>query len=253
MERGTIGGFLLGISLGGLFDGILLHQVLQWHHLLSLVESQPVQDLRTQILADGLFHLLMYVIACVGLWLLWSGRSADASAPPLRLIAITVLGFGIWQFLDVVVFHWIARIHRIRLDVDNPLAWDIGWLIVFGLPAVIAGCWLLARARKEPPSGRNSIRRTSATLTTLIVAAGLTALLPPRGPVTTIAVFGAEITPTEAFAAVAASRARVIWAHSSGTIVAVQLDDDASRMPLYRAGAIVVTGAYAPCVTWSKA
>ncbi len=28
-------GTILGFSLGGFFDGILLHQVLQWHHLFS--------------------------------------------------------------------------------------------------------------------------------------------------------------------------------------------------------------------------
>jgi uncharacterized membrane protein len=26
---------MLGFAFGGFFDGILLHQVLQWHHLLS--------------------------------------------------------------------------------------------------------------------------------------------------------------------------------------------------------------------------
>src|SRR3954468_7963675 len=99
MGRRTTGGFLLGLSLGGLFDGILLHQVLQWHHLLSLVEAQPVQDLRRQILADGLFHVLLYAIACLGLYLLWSGHRQGPSEAPLRLMAITVLGFGVWQFL----------------------------------------------------------------------------------------------------------------------------------------------------------
>jgi uncharacterized membrane protein len=29
------GGFWLGFALGGFFDGIILHQILQWHHLLS--------------------------------------------------------------------------------------------------------------------------------------------------------------------------------------------------------------------------
>lgn len=29
-------GAALGFALGGFFDGILLHQILQWHHLLSL-------------------------------------------------------------------------------------------------------------------------------------------------------------------------------------------------------------------------
>jgi uncharacterized membrane protein len=27
--------FLLGIGLGGFVDGIVLHQVLQWHHMLT--------------------------------------------------------------------------------------------------------------------------------------------------------------------------------------------------------------------------
>nr|WP_314623119.1 DUF2243 domain-containing protein [uncultured Noviherbaspirillum sp.] len=42
-------GDLIGIALGGFFDGILLHQVLQWHHLLSLVDSPVLRDIRAQI------------------------------------------------------------------------------------------------------------------------------------------------------------------------------------------------------------
>jgi len=45
-------GFLLGFALGGFFDGILLHQILQWHHLLSGVESAPFADLRVQVLTQ---------------------------------------------------------------------------------------------------------------------------------------------------------------------------------------------------------
>ena len=32
-------GILLGLGLGGFFDGIVLHQLLQWHHMVSNVES----------------------------------------------------------------------------------------------------------------------------------------------------------------------------------------------------------------------
>ena len=28
-------GILFGLGLGGFFDGIILHQVLRWHHMLS--------------------------------------------------------------------------------------------------------------------------------------------------------------------------------------------------------------------------
>jgi uncharacterized membrane protein len=41
-ERVSVGGrfpllpaLLLGLGLGGLFDGVVLHQLLQWHHMLS--------------------------------------------------------------------------------------------------------------------------------------------------------------------------------------------------------------------------
>ncbi|WP_417221098.1 DUF2243 domain-containing protein [Arthrobacter sp.] len=38
----TLPGLLLGIGLGGFVDGILLHQILQWHHMLSRVASPGV-------------------------------------------------------------------------------------------------------------------------------------------------------------------------------------------------------------------
>lgn len=99
-------GYLLGISLGGFFDGILLHQVLQWHHLLSLVDSPGVRDLRVQILADGLFHVLMYLIAVVGLVCLWRSRQDFAQAHAGRWLAGAVLlGFGVWNIIDVGLFH----------------------------------------------------------------------------------------------------------------------------------------------------
>jgi Predicted membrane protein (DUF2243) len=31
----TLAGVLFGLGLGGFFDGIVLHQLLQWHHMLS--------------------------------------------------------------------------------------------------------------------------------------------------------------------------------------------------------------------------
>src|SRR3954447_23051246 len=35
-------GLLLGIGLGGFVDGILLHQILQWHHMLTSTGSYPM-------------------------------------------------------------------------------------------------------------------------------------------------------------------------------------------------------------------
>ena len=133
-----LAGGVIGIALGGFFDGILLHQILQWHHFLSLVPGEALRDIKNQIIADGAFHVLMYVIAAIGLVMLWRARAGlGGPGAGRRLLGSVLLGFGIWQVIDVVVFHWIAGIHRIRVDVPNPLVWDIGWMVVFGVPTLI--------------------------------------------------------------------------------------------------------------------
>src|ERR1700709_2841056 len=65
-------GVLFGLGLGGFFDGIVLHQVLQWHHMLS--SRLPITDvpcLELNTLWDGIFHSTTYVFVVVGLYLLW--------------------------------------------------------------------------------------------------------------------------------------------------------------------------------------
>ena len=51
-------GILFGLGLGGFFDGIILHQVLQWHHMLTSAGYPPgsVHDLEINMRWDGLFH-----------------------------------------------------------------------------------------------------------------------------------------------------------------------------------------------------
>lgn len=73
----------LGFALGSFFDGTLPDQNLQRHHLLSGLDP-AFADIGVQILADGLFHALMYVIAAVGLWLLWRWRPSRRCAGKRR-------------------------------------------------------------------------------------------------------------------------------------------------------------------------
>lgn len=34
-----IAGIVLGLGQGGFFDGIVLHQILQWHHMFTNIET----------------------------------------------------------------------------------------------------------------------------------------------------------------------------------------------------------------------
>jgi hypothetical protein len=76
--------FLLGFAMGGFFDGILPHQILQWHHLLSGVQTGALESLSAQVAVDGVFHAITYVIAAAGLIELFRARSAVASSAPIR-------------------------------------------------------------------------------------------------------------------------------------------------------------------------
>lgn len=50
---------MFGVALGGFFDGILLHQILQWNHVLSDADWARGGGLAPQLLADGAFRGLM--------------------------------------------------------------------------------------------------------------------------------------------------------------------------------------------------
>jgi len=144
-----------------------------------LVGGEPLQDIRSQVFADGMFHILMYAIGCLGLWLLWLGDGAVALPRSSAVLGITLLGFGIWQIVDVALFHWILRIHRIRVDVVSPLFWDIAWLIVFGLPALALAYWLLRSTPGASPPV--SPRRALASVTAIMLTTTAISLAPLGG------------------------------------------------------------------------
>jgi uncharacterized membrane protein len=242
---------VMGFALGGFFDGIMLHQVLQWHHFLSLAGGEAWRDIRMQILADGLFHVAVYAIALLGLWLLWRARGGLGGA--WAVLGWALLGFGIWQLVDVVGFHWIVGIHRIRVDVPNPLAWDIGWLAVIGLPPLLVGAWLLRRQGGDAGPGRRGGTAMAAMLALAVIGAAPVASLPPAGVTTAVVLFRPGLGLERAVAAVAAAEGRILWADASGELLAVDLGREGSTWSLYRHGALLVgNGPVANCLGWMR-
>jgi uncharacterized membrane protein len=248
-------GRLLGFGFGGLFDGILLHQVLQWHHLLSALEGAAFRDLRVQVLADGLFHLVMYAVSGVGLWLLWRSRHAFASpGADRRMAADLLIGFGVWHVIDGILSHWILGIHRIRMDSGNPLLWDLVWFLVFGIAFIAVG-WLLRRGAGpgRPPAGKRRAA-TPVALTLAVLAAGAVAARPPPDVTTAVVVFRPDVTRAEAFAALAAMDARILWSDAAGGLFAIDLGPGSNPRSLYAQGALLVSRDLVAvgCLAWSR-
>lgn len=241
---------VIGFALSGFFDGILLHQLLQWHHLFSLVPGDAWRDIRNQILMDGLFHVLMYVVATSGLWLLWRAR-AQLREPGARRQAIAgaFLGFGVWNVIDVVGFHWLIGIHRIRVGVPEPLLYDLGWLAAFALPFLMTGWWLLKRPRSNG-DGQGAV--AAALLALSVPAAGAVAARPPAGATTAVAVFA---EPRTAFAAAQAADARLLWLDRDSGLAALAGERPLEAAKLYAGGALLVSrsAAVAGCLAWARA
>jgi uncharacterized membrane protein len=130
----TVGGVLLGVGLGGFVDGIVLHQILQWHHLLTDVaehEAFPdptVLSLEENTFWDGLFHATTWVFVAVGLVLLWRALSAGSRTTPLRFAGLLLAGWGAFNLVEGIVDHHLLTIHHVRDDVAEPLWWDLGFL-----------------------------------------------------------------------------------------------------------------------------
>jgi uncharacterized membrane protein len=65
-------GVLLGLGLGGFFDGIVFHQLLQWHHMLSgWYPLNSIDNLKLNTTWDGIFHSAAYLLVLLGLYVLW--------------------------------------------------------------------------------------------------------------------------------------------------------------------------------------
>ncbi|QJQ95725.1 MULTISPECIES: DUF2243 domain-containing protein [Halomonadaceae] len=248
-------GYLLGFSLAGFFDGILLHQILQWHHLLLGLEGAFFADMRVQILADGLFHAVMYVLAIIGLWLLW--RSRDRFARPgadRRLLANALLGFGLWHVIDAFVFHWALGFHRIRMAADNLLFWDLLWLGLFGGLPLIAG-WLLRRGGSGGEGGTRLKPGAAAMVLTLaVLVAGPLAAVPPSDTSGAVVLFKPGMPASQRLAAIAEIDARLVWSDATGDLWALDLPDPRRARSLYGNGALLVSNSLLAvgCFAWSR-
>ncbi len=152
-HRWMWGGVFFGLGLGGFFDGIVIHQILQWHHMVSS-EYTPntVQNLKINTLADGLFHATTYVFTLIGLFLLWSGtRGQHAAWRTSVFIGTLLFGFGLFNVVEGLIDHQILGVHHVRPG-PYQLAYDIGFL-VWGAVMLLVG-WGMMRARPEERSSR---------------------------------------------------------------------------------------------------
>jgi uncharacterized membrane protein len=154
-------GIVLGVGLGGFFDGILLHQLLQWHHMLSSTDADhigvqyydpnTVSGLRMNTVWDGIFHTLCWLAILLGLAIHYSRVTHNRR----RVWASRVLwgwalaGWGLFNVVEGILDHHILGIHHVHSG-PYQLWWDIGFLVL-GAVLVISGYLLQRGGRPFDP------------------------------------------------------------------------------------------------------
>lgn len=138
----------MGLGLGGFIDGIVIHEVLQWHHMLTGSGGEPsdtVAGLEANVVADGFFHLLTWLLVTSAMALTLRAWQRRELAPPWRAhLGMLLAGWGVFNLVEGLIDHQILGVHHVRDDLGAPLGWDLGFL-AFGALLVIAGL-LLARS-----------------------------------------------------------------------------------------------------------
>jgi len=144
MDRAAL---VLGLGIGGFIDGIVIHQLLGWHHMLS--GWYPLTEVHLMMVGDGLFHLLCLLLVLVGVAML-------NRRPPLPNAVLgggILAGWGVFNLVEGVIDHHVLELHHVRHGPDE-LAYDIAFL-AFGVALVAVG---VVVSRRKPASDRRRTR-----------------------------------------------------------------------------------------------
>ncbi|HZB28984.1 MAG TPA: DUF2243 domain-containing protein [Streptosporangiaceae bacterium] len=123
-------GIVLGVGIGGFIDGIVLHQLLEWHHMLS--SWYPIsgeRNMRVNMVGDGLFHLFCLLVVLAGVALLTNAGPRLIHGDGRRLAGWMLAGWGVFNLVEGVLDHIILRVHHVRSGAGE-LGYDLGFLVL---------------------------------------------------------------------------------------------------------------------------
>ncbi|MGM0389874.1 MAG: DUF2243 domain-containing protein [Natrinema limicola] len=135
-QRLLVSGGTVGFGFGAVIDAMIFHVTLQTHHLLSgFYDPYSLDGLRTNVMIDGLFLLVMLGVMIAGLGGLWRLVNGTNERFSTRyLLGAVVVGMGVFNIIDGVVSHYVLDLHNV---VHGTEAWNPHWLAVSVLLLVL--------------------------------------------------------------------------------------------------------------------
>ncbi|MCZ4124592.1 DUF2243 domain-containing protein [Streptomyces sp. H39-S7] len=164
-------GIILGVGLGGFVDGILLHQLLQWHHMLTSTDQDrvgvkyydpnTVSGLEMNTVWDGVFHAVCWVAVLLGLAILYARVTHNRRAvwTSAKLWGWILGGWGIFNVVEGILDHQVLGIHHVH-GGPHQAWWDTGFLVL-GALLLIGGHLLQRGGRPFDPEAGHAAPRTA--------------------------------------------------------------------------------------------
>ena len=149
-NRAGFAALLIGIGLGGFVDGIVLHQILQWHNMLSnRIPPDTMDGMRTNMVWDGIFHAAVWIVTLLGILLLHSAAFRRAPIPSGRaFVGYLILGWGLFNFVEGLINHQLLALHYVR-QVANYTVYNLTFLAIGGVLLIAVGWWLVRTGYNE--------------------------------------------------------------------------------------------------------
>src|SRR5690606_14612467 len=173
-----------------------------------------------------------------------------------RVSVFALYGFAAWHILDAVFSHWVLGIHRIRMTADNPMAWDLGWLFVFGLIPLF-WAWRLHRSSGASGGQGGLPSQTVSVLWAVSVSvAGLLSLWPVRAVETdtVVVLLRPDTAPAKLFEGMERAGARLLWSDAGGGVWVLKRPESIQPAFFYQYGALYVSGVgmATGCIDWFR-
>ena len=135
----TASAMVLGIGIGGFIDGIALHQILQWHEMLSnKIPPITVESKSVNMFWDGIFHAFTLAVVVTGVVLLWRllpRKDIDRSGK--IFIGGLLSGWGLFNIVEGIINHHLLKLHNVREIIYNVDTWNFSFLGLSGVILIV--------------------------------------------------------------------------------------------------------------------
>ncbi|WP_026461288.1 DUF2243 domain-containing protein [Adhaeribacter aquaticus] len=141
---------LIGVGMGGFVDGIILHQILQWHNMVSAkLPPDTLLNAKTNMFWDGMFHAGVWVVTMIGIVLLWNAvKNRSVNLSNKILIGGFLFGWAIFNLVEGVIDHHLLVLHNVREISTSPSSWNFGFL-GGSVIMLLIGWMLINKGRKS--------------------------------------------------------------------------------------------------------